>query len=88
MTSSRSSSGAHAALLRERLALGQQQRQQPQALLALGAEDPQLPVVAQEREVVAVRPVLGEAALQVGVQALGELRRELLRRCRPATGGR
>src|SRR5204863_3482324 len=44
-----------------------------QALLALGAVGAQLPAAAQDRELVAVGPVSGEAALEVGLQALGEL---------------
>ena len=63
---------------RERLALGEQQRQQRQPLLALRAVRAQLAPVAQQRDVVAVRAVAGEAALEVGVDALGELGGELV----------
>ena len=47
------------------VALGQQQREQRQTLLALGAVGAQLAPVAGERELVAVRAVAGEAALEV-----------------------
>ena len=55
MTSSRSISGVASALGGEHRALGEQQREQGQALLALRAVDAQLAPVAQDRELVAVR---------------------------------
>ena len=58
---------------RERLALGEQQRQQREPLLALRAVRAQLAAAAQQAEVVAVRPVAGEAALEVRRRVLGEL---------------
>ena len=70
---------------RQRLALGQQQRQQRQALLALRAVGAQLAPAAQQREVVAVRAVAGEAALEVRRRVLGELGGELGRVRRPAS---
>ena len=88
MTSSSSISGGAPRVARQRLALGEQQRQQREALLALRAVGAQLAPVAQQREVVAVRAVAGEAALEVGVDALGELGRELLRRRRRRERGR
>ena len=45
----------------------------PEALLAARAVGAQLAALAAEGEVVAVRAVAGEAALEVGVDALGEL---------------
>ena len=66
------------ALAREDRALGKQQREQRQALLALGAVGTQLATVAQERELVAVGAVGGETTLEVARQARGELREELL----------
>ncbi len=83
ITSSSSSSGGAPRSRCERLALGEQQRQQPQALLALRAVGAQLAPVADQRQVVAVRAVPGEAALEVAVEALGQLGGELLRRRRP-----
>ena len=62
-----------AALGGQLLALGQQQREQAEALLAARAVGAQLAALAPEREIVAVRAVAGEAALEVGVHALGEL---------------
>ena len=59
----------------DRLALGQQQRQQREPLLALRAVGAQLASLAQGGEVVAVGPVAGEAALEVAVDALGQLGR-------------
>ena len=61
-------------------ALGQQQRQQPEPLLAARPVGAQLAAGAAEHELVAVRAVAGEAALEVGVDALGELGGQLLRR--------
>ena len=58
---------------RQLLALGQQEREQPEPLLAARAVRAQLAALAAEAEVVAVRAVAGEAALEVGVEALGEL---------------
>jgi hypothetical protein len=49
----------------DRLALGQQQREQRQALLALRAVGAQLAAVARKHELVAVRTVTGEAAVEV-----------------------
>ena len=66
MTSSSSSSGGRPRSSASDLALGEQQRQERQALLALRAVGAQLAAVAQQREVVAVRAVAGEAALEVG----------------------
>ena len=87
-----------AALGGQLLALGQQQREQPEPLLAARAVGAQLAAVAPEREVVAVRAVAGEAALEVAVGALGELGGERLgrlarasaagRRARPRPRGR
>ncbi len=67
-----------AAFAGQHRALGQQQRQQRQALLALGAVDAQLAPVAQDRELVAVGPVAGEATLEVAGQPLAQLGQELL----------
>ena len=69
-----------AALLLERRAFGEQQRQQRQPLLALRPVDAQLAPVAQQEQLVAVRAVTGEAAVQVGVEPLRELGGELLGR--------
>ena len=55
------------------LALGEQERQQAEPLLAARAVGAQLAALAAEAEVVAVRAVAGEAALEVGVVALGQL---------------
>ena len=63
----------------EHAALGQQQRQQPEPLLAARPVGAQLAAGAAQHELVAVRAVAGEAALEVGVDALGELGGELLR---------
>ena len=76
-----------AALGGQRLALGQQQREQPEPLLAPRAVGAQLAAVAAERQVVAVRAVAGEAALEVRVGALGQLGRQRLRRRRPSSAG-
>ena len=65
--------------LDQRVALGEQERQQANALLALRAERAQRPVAVDQREVVAVRPVLGEAALEVGLAALAQLLDEPVR---------
>ena len=67
-----------AALLLQDRALGEQQREQAHPLLALRAVGAQLAPVAQQRDVVAVRAVGGEAALEVGVEALGQLGRQRL----------
>ena len=88
MTSSSSSSGGRPALVGEHVALGQQQRQQREPLLALRPVGPQLAPVAQQHELVAVRAVLGEAALEVGVAPLGELGGQLRRRRSPCVRGR
>ena len=82
ITSSSSISGGLWRCGGQRLALGQQQRQQRQPLLALGAVGAQLAALARGDEVVAVGPVAGEAALEVAVDALAQLRGELLRRRR------
>ena len=55
------------AFVGEHRALGEQQRQEREALLALGPVGAQVAAVAQERQLVAVRPVRGEAALEVAV---------------------
>src|SRR5439155_1341915 len=62
-----------AALLRELLPLGEQQREQGEALLAARPVGAQLAAIAQERQLVAVGAVAGEPALEVGVDALREL---------------
>ena len=62
-----------AALGGQDAALRQQQREQAEALLAARAVGAQLAAGAPEHELVAVRAVAGEAALEVGVGALGEL---------------
>jgi hypothetical protein len=49
----------------ERVALGQQERQQGQTLLPLGAVGAQFAALAGDREIVAVGPVAGEATLDV-----------------------
>ncbi len=67
----------------DRLALGQQQRQQRQPLLTLGAIGTELAAAVQHREVIAVRPVAGEATVEVAVHALGELLDELVGHRRP-----
>ena len=67
------------ALLLQCRPLGEQERQQRETLLALRAVCAQLAPIAQQREVVAVGPVRGEAALEVGVDALGQLGGQLLR---------
>ena len=66
----------------ERLALGQQQREQPEPLLPARAVGAQLAVVAPQHELVAVRAVAGEAALEVGLQPLRQLGGERLGRRR------
>ena len=53
-----------AALGREFLALGQQQREQAEPVLAARAVRAQLAALAAQREVVAVRAVTGEAAVE------------------------
>ncbi len=78
MTSSSSISGVRPRSLGEHGALGEQQREQGQALLALGAVQAQLAAVAQERQLVAVRTVAGEAALEVRRQARLQLGDELV----------
>ena len=67
------------ARLRERLALGQQEREQAQALLPARAVGAQVAALAAEDEVVAVRAMAGEAALEVGRDPLGQLGGERLR---------
>ena len=74
-----------AALGRQLLALGEQQRQQAEPLLAARAVGAQLAAVAAEGEVVAVRAVAGEAALEVAVDALGQLGGERLGVLRPSS---
>ena len=64
-----------AALGLQHAALGQQQRQQAQPLLALGAVEPQVAAFAQQRDVVAVRPVGREAALEIRVARARRARR-------------
>src|SRR6185437_5459849 len=61
-------------LARQYRALAQKQREEREALLALGAVGAQLATVAQDRELIAVWTVRGEAPFQVA----GELRFELL----------
>ncbi len=80
MTSSSSISGVRRRSCGEHRALGEQQRQQRQALLALRAVDAQLAPVARDRELVAVWPVAGEAALEIAGQALAQLGHVLLAR--------
>ena len=75
-----------AATVRDRLALGEQQREQAEPLLTLRAVDPQLAALPDSHELVAVRAVPGEATLDVARRALGELRRQLRRR--PSPGAR
>ena len=70
---------------RDRLALGQQQRQQRQALLPLRAICAQLAALALRRDVIAVGPMASEAAFEIAVHALGELGAQLLRRRSPLT---
>ena len=76
------------ASLGQRLALGDEQRQQRQPLLALRPVGAQGAPVALEHEVVAVRAVAGEAPVQIAVHPFGELGGERLgRRCvRPRAG--
>src|SRR5664279_1318871 len=62
-----------ATLAGEDAALGEQQGEQGEALFALGAVDAQLAPIAHDRELVAVRAVAGEAALEVSREALLEL---------------
>ena len=69
-----------AALGEQDLALGEQQRQQRQAVLALGAVAAQRAVVAVDRDLVEVRAVGGEATAEVGLVALGQLGSKLGRR--------
>jgi hypothetical protein len=59
-------------------ALGEQQGQEGQALFSLRAVHPQLTPVAQDRKLVAMGPMARETALEVAVQALLQLRDELL----------
>ena len=88
MTSSSSISGVRPRSLGEHRALGEQQREQRQALLALGAVDAQLAAVAQDRELVAVGAVAGEAALEVaGAGARAARRGTPPRRRRASAGG-
>ena len=88
ITSSSSISGGAARVRRDRLALGQQQRQQRQPLLALRAVGAQLAALAQRSaSVVAVGTVAGEAALQVAVDPLGELGGAVRRRRSRASAG-
>ena len=63
----------------QRVALGQEEREEREALLALRPVGAQLAPVAQQGEVVAVRAVAGEAPLEVRRQPLGQLVGELLR---------
>ena len=72
--------------VRQLLALGEQEREQAEPLLAARAVGAQLAVLAPEAEVVAMRPVAGEPALEVGVQALGQLGRQRLRALRLERG--
>src|SRR4029077_18596861 len=69
-----------AALLGDRLALGQQQREQPEPLLALRPERPQVAAAELRGELVSVRAVAREAPLEVLLEASGELVAEALRR--------
>ena len=75
MTSSRSISGG-AGRVRRGLALGQQQGEQGEALLALRAEGAQLAAGTTQDELVAVRPVCREAAREVGLPPLAQLGRQ------------
>ena len=72
--------GRPAAALGEQGALGEQQGEQGDALLALGAVGAQSRPVEQQLQLVPVRAVDGEAALDVARPALLELRAELVRR--------
>ena len=80
MTSSRSSSGTASRVAASASRSASSSASSAEALLALGPVGAQVASVARQREVVAVRAVTGEAALEVGVGALRELGRELLRR--------
>ena len=68
-------------------ALGQQQREQGEPLLSLGAVDAQLAPVAQDRELVAVGAVAGEAALAGRRPGAPAARRRTRPRRRPASEG-
>ena len=88
ITSSRSISGGVRRRLEQRLALGEQQRQQRRALLALRAVAPQRAAVERDRDLVEVRPVAVYAAREVGVAPLAQLGGELARRRSPRLRGR
>ena len=64
-----------APLLGDHLRLGEQEREHGQALLALGAEAPQVPLSRADGDVVEVRAEAGDAALQIALQPRLERRR-------------
>ena len=63
----------------QRVALGQQQREQAHPLLTLGAVRTQLASLAAGHEIIAVRAVAGEPALQVTADPLAQLCGQLVR---------
>ena len=62
---------------RNRVALGEQERQERHTLLALGAERAQVTSIERNGELVAMRAVSGEAPLHVLAHALSELGSQL-----------
>ena len=77
-----------AAVVEQRPALGEQQRQQSRPLLALRAVAAQRAAAGLERELVVVRAPAGVAARDVGLAALGQLGRELVGVGRASLRGR
>ena len=57
----------------QHISFRQEQRQQGEALLALGAEAPERAPVELERELVAMRAVSGEPSIEVGGERCVEL---------------
>ncbi len=74
-----------ATLLRQHAALGEQQREQPEALLAARPVGAQLAAGALEHQLVAVRPVAGEAAVEVASRCARPARRPAPPRSRRAS---
>ena len=69
---------------RERVALREQQREQGDPLLSLRSEGAERSVRVQEHQVVAVRSVRGEAALEVAPSSLAQLGSQAIRVIRAA----
>ena len=79
ITSSSSIIGGGRAMGGDHLALGEQQREQGQPLLPLRAVGAQVVPVVLGGQVVPVGAVAGEAALEIGLEPLGQLARRALR---------